>query len=92
LIFRIAIRSDAVPDALLDAIYASPVVVWPAVEPEDRDRFTDALAYEWPNVPPAARAARWGEADHKHHELRYLRLVWDSPDWIELLKGNYALD
>jgi hypothetical protein len=91
-IFRIGVSSEAAPEALLDAIYMSPIVVWPSVEPEDRDRFAAALADEWPNLRAAARAARRGKAYGGHVELRHLRLVWDDPDWIELLKVNYALD
>jgi hypothetical protein len=92
LVFRIGVDSEAAPEALLDAIYMSPIVVWPSVDPDDREHFAAALAHEWPNLPAAARAARWGGGGEAERDLHHVRFVWDDPEWIKLLRGNYARD
>lgn len=80
------------PDPLLDAVYASPVVVWPAGELTEPGRVAELVDRHWPEVPERVAQARWrrfGDAGHTGdtEDLCHLRHVWEDDQWVALARA-----
>lgn len=74
------------PPVLLDAVYASPIVIWPA-EQVHPQRLQEAIETCWPDMPDPVWQARWfgSESGRPHVELLgHLRMVWEDDGWLNL--------
>ncbi|ALG07287.1 hypothetical protein [Kibdelosporangium phytohabitans] len=72
------------PDHLLDAVYASPIVVWPAAEFDAETEVGALVKDHWPHIPSAVARARWRPPGSE--QLSLLRHVWEDDEWLTLAK------
>jgi hypothetical protein len=74
------------PEHLLDAVYASPIVVWPATEFGTRSKIGELVEEHWPNVPAVVANARWRRSGDSpvSAQLSQLRHVWEDDQWLTL--------
>ena len=90
-VFQRPMATQTPPDALLDAIYASPIVIWPATELEEPARLATLLEEHWSTLPTAVARARWRRASSRVEDdvrhLRQLRMVWEDDQWIVLAQN-----
>lgn len=83
----VPVSAGNVPSAvLLDAVYASPIVIWPASEGDGKFLLKNLIDEHWPTLSNFVSKARWEKActlPNKEH-LRRLRMVWEDDQWLKL--------
>jgi hypothetical protein len=72
--------------ALLDAVYACPIVIWPAFEVDGGCLLKDMIDAHWPTLRHLVKTARWEKSCTLPNKelLCRLRMVWEDDQWLKL--------
>jgi hypothetical protein len=85
---------NAPPAALLDAVYASPIVVWPASQFDEQCTLKALIEEHWPTLNHFVARARWEGTCvlPNKQDLGRLRMVWEDDQWLKLasIMENYG--
>ncbi|MFF5297531.1 vWA-MoxR associated conflict system protein [Paractinoplanes globisporus] len=89
---------ESVPDqssteALIDSVYGSPIVLWPASRLDASPALKELVDRHWPALKGHVAEARWSASGTPDDEqLRRLRMVWEDMEWLELARTweNYG--
>ena len=76
-------------DALLAAVRATPIVIWPVAKEVD---IATALQAYWPEVPEAIRLGRQEPDNKAWLSGGMLMCIWEDPAWLEIAEGIGAYD
>lgn len=96
-VFRSPAPAGSPPDALLDAVQVTPIVVWLVAELDEPCPLPELVDAHWPLLQAAVAAARWRRAppsasdEHQRH-LHHLRMLWEDDQWADLAQKmeNYG--